>query len=89
MPGKYTGGASLLFRDDVVGPSSHYAFVSDSNTAGSIILAQSQDGLTWTEAGIFMTARPGCWDEAGVAVGAQPVRLSTGDYFMICKYSAL
>lgn len=90
LPGKYTGGAALLFRDDAVGDGNtggpqHYAFVSDSNTAGSIILATSDNGLAWTEAGIFMAARTGCWDEAGVAVGPHPVRLSTGDYLMICE----
>lgn len=94
LPGKYTGGAAILFRDDEPSATAtaaasaaagqHYAFVSDSNTAGSIILATSQDGLSWAEDGIFMAARKGCWDEAGVAVGPQPERLSTGDYLMIC-----
>jgi len=100
LPGKYTGGAALLFRDDnnddegegggepgqgvgASGSSStHYAFVSDSNTAGSIMLATSSDGLRWVENGTFMTGRKDCWDEA-VAAGPQPERLSTGDYLLV------
>lgn len=85
LPGKYTGGAALLFRDDPTDSNSgtHYAFVSDSNTAGSIMLATSTDGIAWTEKGIFMSGREGCWDVAGVATGPQPERLSTGDYLMV------
>ena len=86
LPGKYTGGAALLFRDDAEangrGSATHYAFVSDSNTAGSIMLATSSDGLQWVENGTFMTGRKECWDEA-VAAGPQPERLSTGDYLII------
>ena len=80
--GKYTGGAALLFRDDAGEAVPHYAFVSDSNTAGTIMLATSSDGLKWTETGTFMVGRKECWDEA-VAAGPQPERLSTGDYLMI------
>lgn len=78
LPGVYTGGASLLFRDnndsaaadDVV----HYAFVSDSNTAGTLQLAESLDGIHWERPSnhsrqVFMSGRPGCWDAAGVAAG--------------------
>jgi len=81
----YTSGASLLFRDDDMGP--HLAFVCNSNEADTIFLAESTDGLAWTAASearrIFMTSRPGCWDDCGVAAGAQPERLSNGDYLYI------
>eukprot|EP00756_Hemistasia_phaeocysticola_P046496 Hpha_TRINITY_DN20280_c0_g1::TRINITY_DN20280_c0_g1_i1::g.168285::m.168285 len=80
LPGKYTGGASLLLRAQ----PPHYAFVGDSNTAHTILLATSHDGVTWTEAAQpFMLSRPGCWDEAGVAAGPQAEMLSSGDYLYI------
>ena len=83
LPGAYTGGASLLFRDDERAESTtntkhdhprHYAFVSDSNTAGSLILLESTDGEHWVSPNkstktIFMAGRPDCWDQAGVAAG--------------------
>ena len=82
----YTAGASLLFRDGEAGP--HVAFVSDSNTAHALMLAESDDGLHWhppanASRRIFMNPRPGCWDQAGVAAGPQPERLSTGDYLYV------
>jgi len=63
----------------------HY---SNSNTADKIFLVQSIDGLHWkvpanSSKAVFMQGRPGCWDEKGVAAGAQPVRLSTGDYLLL------
>ena len=82
LPGVYTGGASLLFRDS----PPHFAFVGNSDTANTILLAQSSDGLHWREPNRslpFMAGRPGCWDAAGVAAGPQPERLSTGDYLYI------
>ena len=87
FPGVYTGGASLLFRDDA-GGAPHYAFISDSNTANALLLAESADGLEWhppanASKNIFMTGRPGCWDAAGVAAGPQPERLSNGDYLYV------
>ena len=89
LPGVYTGGASLLFRDDGNGNGGgggdanntttmvHLAFVSDSDTAGTLQLAQSADGIHWVRPPVngshpprqFMAGRPGCWDEAGVAAG--------------------
>jgi predicted GH43/DUF377 family glycosyl hydrolase len=82
LPGEYTAGASLLFRDDAGGPP-HYAFVADSNTAGTLRLATSVDGLKWNNTGrIFLAGRPNCWDKA-VAAGPPPARLSTGDYLYI------
>ena len=87
LPGVYTGGASLLFRDDSGGPP-HYAFVSDSNTANVLLLAESSDGLHWSPPAnpsrrVFMAGRPGCWDVNGVAAGPQPERLSSGDYLYV------
>eukprot|EP00041_Stephanoeca_diplocostata_P013835 m.246001 g.246001 ORF g.246001 m.246001 type:complete len:400 (+) comp19482_c0_seq1:114-1313(+) len=87
LPGAYTGGASLLFRDDAGDDATHYAFVSDSNTAGTIKLAESHDGITWklptnVSRQTFMTGRPDCWDKA-VATGPQPERLSNGDYLYV------
>ncbi len=80
LPGVYTGGASLLMRDT----PPHYAFVGNSNTANAILLASSEDGVTWTEHNqSFMSNRQGCWDEKGVAAGPQPERLSNGDYLYI------
>lgn len=92
FPFPYTSGASLLFRDDQPGgatvESPHLAFVCNSNTADKIFLAESVDGLRWTlpanaSRSVFMSGRPGCWDSAGVAAGAQPERLSTGDYLYL------
>lgn len=110
LPGEYTGGAALLFRDEheqvLEGEhksenlasgkqhrledarSKHLAFVSDSNTAHAILLAESSDGIQWELASdpakrVFMEGRNGCWDVSGVAPGPQPERLSTGDYFMV------
>ena len=81
LPGVYTGGASLLMRET----PPHYAFVGNSNTANAILLASSEDGVRWTEHRnqSFMSNRPGCWDEKGVAAGPQPERLSNGDYLYI------
>ena len=80
LPGIYTGGASLLMRDS----PPHYAFVGNSNTANAILLATSQDGLKWSQENkTFMSNRPGCWDEKGVAAGPQPERLSNGDYLYV------
>ena len=95
----YTGGASLLFRDAGAPPAAstsasgggHLAFVSDSNTANAIMIADSthDDGLRWRlrnrswANGTLMSGRPGCWDEAGVAPGPQPERLSSGDYLLV------
>lgn len=82
LPGAYTAGASLLFRDDAGGPP-HYAFVADSNTANALLLATSTDGLHWNNTGrVLMAGRPACWDKA-IAAGPPPVRLSTGDYLYI------
>lgn len=80
LKNKYTGGASLLLRDE----PPHYAFVGDSNTANIIMLATSQDGINWEESSkTFMEPRPDCWDAKGVAAGPQPELLSNGDYFYI------
>lgn len=82
FPFSYTSGASLLFRDGEAGP--HLAFVCNSNTAAQLLLAESDDGVTWRDAHrIFMQGRPGCWDEKGVAAGPQPERLSNGDYLYV------
>jgi predicted GH43/DUF377 family glycosyl hydrolase len=96
LPGVYTGGASLLFRDPAAddagasasAPAPHLAFVGNSNTAAAILLAESADGLVWAPPAnasrrVFMEGRPGCWDEPGVAAGPQPERLSSGDYLYI------
>ena len=91
FPWNYTSGASLLFRDTRVDNGEappHLAFVCNSNTANEILLAESDDGLSWhlpkdKSKEVFMAGRPGCWDAAGVAVGAQPERLSSGDYLYI------
>ena len=69
----------------------HLAFVGNSDTANTILLATSSDGLTWTEPVdkrtgdpvVFMAGRPGCWDEKGVAAGPQPEKLSNGDYLYV------
>ena len=69
----------------------HLAFVGNSNTADTILLATSADGLSWTsptdkhtgEPVVFMAGREGCWDEKGVAAGPQPERLSNGDYLYV------
>ena len=91
LPGTYTGGASLLFRaGDAAAP--HLAFVSDSNTANTLLLAESAGGdpTRWRlrtgandTAHVFMRGRRGCWDEAGVAAGPQPERLSSGDFLYV------
>lgn len=81
LPGRYTAGAALLFREQ----PPHYAYIADSNTAHVLNLLQSQDGFHWTEATPgtpFMSGRKDCWDQAGVAAGAQPEKLSDGNYFM-------
>lgn len=98
FPFPYTSGASLLFRDgpgdgdgdgkNLFKKKPHLAFVCNSNTADKIFLAESNDGLVWTtpadpSRSVFMGARPGCWDQGGVAAGAQPERLSNGDYLYI------
>jgi hypothetical protein len=75
LPGVYTGGASLLFQDDPATPNAkHLAFVGDSNTANTIMLAESKDGITWSQPTnasrrTFMAGRDGCWDKWGVAAG--------------------
>ncbi len=89
IPGAYTAGVSLLFRDEgVLAGTPHLAFVADSVNAGSLVLAESKDGITWTLAPnssgrLFMKGREGCWDAPGVAAGPQPERLSTGDFLYI------
>lgn len=78
----YSGGASLLMRD----APPHFAFVGNSNTANSIALATSQDGISWalvTSPTPWMSGRPGMWDAAGVAAGPQPHPLQNGDYLFI------
>ena len=78
----YSGGASLLLREE----PPHFAFVGNSNTANSIQLATSQDGLQWTlvkSSTPWMSGRPNMWDSAGVAAGAQPLPLQNGDYLFI------
>jgi predicted GH43/DUF377 family glycosyl hydrolase len=77
----YTGGASLLLRET----PPHYAFVGNSNTANSIGLATSMDGLNWTlvSPDPWMAGRPGMWDSCGVAAAAQPERLSDGNYLFL------
>jgi hypothetical protein len=49
FPFPYTSGASLLFRDDNADGAPHLAFVCNSNTAAQILLAESQDGITWAK----------------------------------------
>mmetsp|Transcript_22140 Transcript_22140/g.33465 ORF Transcript_22140/g.33465 Transcript_22140/m.33465 type:complete len:403 (-) Transcript_22140:93-1301(-) len=89
FPFSYTSGAALLFRDDQDDDGPHLAFVCNSNTADTIFIAESHNGIQWTipkdpSRRILMTGRPGCWDSHGVAVGPQPERLSsTGDYLLI------
>ena len=78
-----TSGASLLFRDDPADAGPHLAFVSNSNTADAILLAESSDGFKWSlpvnsSRRVFMKGRPDCWDHGGVASGPQPERLSNG-----------
>ena len=78
----YSGGTALLLRD----APPHYAFVGNSNTANVINLATSEDGYAWVLNASkvpWMAGRPGMWDASGVAAGAQPERLSTGDYLFI------
>lgn len=83
LPGLYTAGASLLFRDHI-SDAKHLAFVGNSDTAGNILLAESDDGLKWTESNAsWMGGRPGCWDACGVAPAGQPEILSSGDYLFI------
>ena len=76
--------AALLFRDDAgAGESTHLAFVSSYNCF-TILLAESSDGREWSIANsTWMQGRPGCWDACGVIAGAQPERLSSGDYFLL------
>ena len=58
----YTGGASLLLRDN----PPHYAFVGNSDTANVIKLATSQDGYSWIlNSTDWMSGRKGMWDESG------------------------
>jgi len=78
---KCNGGASILIRDDVPG-SVHYAFLGTSDTASGLAYATSDDLLNWTYQGSWQGGRPGKWDSNGLAVGPQPMRLSTGDYIM-------
>eukprot|EP00051_Salpingoeca_urceolata_P021901 m.349980 g.349980 ORF g.349980 m.349980 type:complete len:405 (+) comp19885_c0_seq3:512-1726(+) len=82
---KYTAGASMLFREQGL---KHLAFIGNSNTADAILLAESDDGLTWKEPEkvsdrTFMEKRPGCWDHVGIAPGGQPMRLSNGNFLFI------
>jgi predicted GH43/DUF377 family glycosyl hydrolase len=80
----YTGGASLLFRDDEPNSPPHLAFIGDSDTANAIWLAESIDGLNWTVVNkTWMLSRPLCWDHYGVAPAGQPSRLSNGNYLFI------
>jgi len=77
----------LLFRDDAAG-APHLAFVCNSNTADQILLTESDDGVHWAapanaSRAVFMAGRPHCWDANGVAAGAQPERLSSGDYLYV------
>lgn len=90
FPFPYTSGAALLFRDDptTTEQAPHVAFVCNSNTADTIFLVESWDGLHWKvpeekDRRVLMKGRPGCWDASGVAVGPQPEQLSTGDYLLI------
>ena len=85
FPFPYTSGASLLFRDGAGDHGPQLAFVCNSNTANQILLAESADGFKWElpkdpSKKVFMAGRPSCWDKDGVASGAQPERLSNGDY---------
>ena len=84
IPNMQTAGVSLLFRDDAgAGESTHLAFVSSYNCF-TILLAESSDGREWSIANsTWMQGRPGCWDACGVIAGAQPERLSSGDYFLL------
>eukprot|EP00040_Diaphanoeca_grandis_P019924 m.105545 g.105545 ORF g.105545 m.105545 type:complete len:396 (-) comp27658_c0_seq1:463-1650(-) len=87
FPFPYTSGASLLFRGGT-DADPHLAFVCNSNTANQILLAESTNGLNWTlpkdpSKSVFMAGRPDCWDKNGVASGAQPTKLSNGDYLYI------
>lgn len=95
FPFSYTSGAALLFRDanlyrnDTRSPTApHFAFVCNSNTADTMFVTESYDGINWTipldpSRRVLMKGRPGCWDEKGVAAGPQPERLSSGDYLLI------
>lgn len=79
----YSGGTALLLRDE----PPHFAFVGDSDTANAINLATSADGYAWvlntSSKAPWMAGRPGMWDASGVAAGAQPERLSSGDYLFV------
>ena len=94
FPFPYTSGAAMLFRDDDNNDNEqsssppHLAFVCNSNTADTIFIVESYNGINWTipKAGrtkVLMKGRQGCWDEKGVAIGPQPERLSNGDYLLI------
>ena len=66
----------------------HLAFVCNSNTADTIYIVESYDGIHWTipndpSRQILMKGRKGYWDEHGVAVGPQPEKLINGDYLLI------
>jgi len=82
----YSAGASLILRST----PPHYAFISNSDTANIINLAVTNDingytgwTLNTTSTNPWMAGRPGMWDSSGVATGAQPELLSTGDYLFI------
>jgi predicted GH43/DUF377 family glycosyl hydrolase len=87
--GEEVGGDGTVRRGGRVRNATHLAFVSNSNTADRLYLAESTDGISWRLSGgspgnsLFMAGRPGCWDMHGVASGPQPERLSTGDYLYI------
>ena len=84
IPKMQTAGVSLLFRDETGPDAKHLAFVSSYNCF-TILLAESSDGKSnWTITDpTWMQGRPGCWDACGTIAGAQPERLSTGDYFLL------
>ena len=80
LVGGYNGGASLLFQD----APPHLAFVSDSNTAGALLIATSETGFEWNLTNqTLLAGRPGYWDAPGVGAGPQPQRLSTGDWLYV------
>jgi predicted GH43/DUF377 family glycosyl hydrolase len=96
IPGLQTAGVSMLFLDhekEATPPGEeeeepnkkkkNLAFVS-SYDCSTILLAESAGGTDWAVTDpTWMQGREGCWDDCGAIAGAQPEKLSSGDYFMV------
>jgi predicted GH43/DUF377 family glycosyl hydrolase len=56
---------------------------------GNLSLASSADMLLWRDEGALLSTRPGHWDNATLSAGPAPVRLSDGNWLLLCNVGNL